>query len=152
MQIVCDWPVVIDAVEAELPWCTVDEWLTPCCDERFRFPVYAFARERHRSFPAARVLNDRILGRIRQGTRLSGLLVGVGSGPIPTHEGDKSVTARLVFHTIHGDRLLAHFDIELPEALQQPVPKKPATPRVPLFAPGDWPLTELAEERESKLS
>jgi hypothetical protein len=137
VQIICDYPVVIDALEVELPWCTVDEWETKPCNGRFDYPVCAFPGERNRTFPAARVLNDRILGRISKGTSLNGVLVGVGRGPIPAQEHGDSVKADLVFHTIGEDRLVARLEVELRRVRQERAVHKPATRRVPLFPPED---------------
>jgi hypothetical protein len=148
VQIICDSSVVIDALEVQLPWCTVDEWETEPC--KGRDAVCAFPGERNRTFPAGRVLNYRILGRISKGTLLNGVLVGVGRGPIPAQEHGDSVRADLVFHTIGEDRLLAGLQVELRRVRQEHAVHKPATRRVPLFPPEDPGKTTLQVERNNR--
>jgi len=145
VRVVCDSPVILDSFEVELPWCMVDNWLSETRDSRSKSPVYGFPGHGHLTFPANRVLNDRLLGRISRGAFFEGILIGVGSARIPPAMQGRSVKADLVIYDACGNPFVTALKADVATLPSPRKLQKSITHRVPLFSLGDRVESDVEE-------
>jgi len=134
--------LVIEHFQVLLPWTTVEEWAPRRTEGRWREPVYGLDRS-DLKFGASQVLNDYLLQPLRRGACRVGVLLGSGTGSIPsTYRDGIAVTGELTFTDIFGTEMITPLSFTVENTGQTRASVLTSVPRQQLFAP------EMSEQHD----